>query len=152
EVVVTVQEDGVVRGRVAGFGLWRAISGRLEAGDPLTRYAAPEVFEDPTRLDLRSDIFSLGCLLYEMLCGQPAFLDRPRTAEQGGPNYEPVATRVACPLGIAAAIERALELDPRDRFADIFEFAGALFPEEREATEPFGVVDVPKPVGHPEVK
>ena len=40
-------------------------------GTPATM--SPEQFDDPDGVDFRSDIYGLGCVLYEMLCGQPAY-------------------------------------------------------------------------------
>jgi eukaryotic-like serine/threonine-protein kinase len=70
--------------------------------------------------DARSDQFSLGCVLYELLTGLPAF-DRPTTAEVNAalletdpPSLDQVNPRV--PRPVAWIVERCLAKDPHDRY------------------------------------
>src|SRR5207248_1063748 len=95
---------------VSDFGIARAI--RAAAGASLTAtgiaigtpgYMSPEQGVASARVDERTDIYSLGCVLYEMLAGEPPFT---------GPSAE--------------SIVRALAKTPADRFATAAEFAGAL--------------------------
>src|SRR5438874_10847462 len=122
---------------VSDFGIARAIT--AAAGGKLTEtgiavgtpgYMSPEQAAARGRVDERSDIYSLGCVLYEMLAGEPPFT---------GPSAESIvrqhlaaapprvsAMRAAVPRAIEEAIVRALAKTPADRFATAAEFAGAL--------------------------
>ncbi len=142
DVLLAVHEKGVTA-RVAEFGLWRALSCVVDEDPARARYSAPELFDPNAPLDKRSDIFSLGCILYEMLAGAPPFLDRAGLTSDGRPDYEPLATRVAgCPLEIAAVVERALELNPDDRYPDVAAFARVLLDEEEAEPPPRRVREV----------
>ncbi len=139
DVLLAVTQGGVTA-RVTEFGLWRALGGADGTGQPppsYARYLAPELFVPGARLDARTDVFSLGCVLYEMLTGHAPFAEQPRLDPRGGPAYEPLAAVMAdCPLALAAAVERALELDPEYRYPDIASFARGLFGTEEPESEP----------------
>jgi Tol biopolymer transport system component/tRNA A-37 threonylcarbamoyl transferase component Bud32 len=122
---------------VADFGIARAVS--EAGGDRLTRtgtslgtptYMSPEQIAGEADLDGRSDLYSLGCVLYEMLAGLPPF---------SGPTVESVtrqhlvveprpvtSIRPAVPAEVAAALQRALAKNPADRFNPVGQFADAL--------------------------
>src|SRR6184192_825663 len=121
---------------VTDFGIARAIT--AAGGEKLTgtgiavgtpAYMSPEQAASAP-VDERSDIYSLGCVLYEMLAGEPPFT---------GPSAESIvrqhlaaapprvsAMRAAVPPAIEEGIVRALAKTPADRFATAAEFAGAL--------------------------
>lgn len=84
-LVAKAQGETVVK--VIDFGLAKALDQPLTEDSQLTlgflagtpEYMGPEVFknaEDPTDLDTRSDVYSLGIILYELLCGQRPFVTR----------------------------------------------------------------------------
>ena len=122
---------------VADFGIARAVS--AAGGDRLTEtglslgtptYMSPEQAAGSDDLDGRSDLYSLGCVLYEMLAGEPPFTG-PTAAGviQQHITVEPrsiTQLRPAVPASVAEAISRALAKTPADRFNPVGQFAEAL--------------------------
>ena len=121
---------------VADFGLAKA----LEAGgaDQLTQtgmtvgtpqYMSPEQAAAGP-VDARSDIYSLGCMLYEMLAGEPPYLGRSAQAIAAKRLLDPVprlrTLRDNVPEILEQAVTRALARAPADRFPTAAEFARAL--------------------------
>jgi len=131
---------------VADFGIARAIV--VAGGEKLTTsgvvvgtpvYMSPEQAMGSRDVDGRSDVYSLGCVLYEMLAGQPPFTGP--TGESLVHQHLSVAPRSvadlrpAVPAGIARALGQALAKTPADRFETAARFAEALPPWE-SATMP----------------
>ncbi len=120
---------------VADFGVARAVS---EVAEKLTAtgmivgtptYMSPEQASGDKAIDGRSDIFGLGCVVYEMLAGEPPFKGPNPQATlmrrfMGPPR--PLRPMVAIPEHVEAAIVRALAKDPDERFATADQFARAL--------------------------
>ena len=122
---------------VADFGIARAVTeagaGRLtETGLSLgtPQYMSPEQATAERELDGRSDVYSLACVLYEMLAGEPPY-SGPTTqsiiakvlteAPRGVRNARPTV-----PGHVEAAIQKAMAKLPADRFRGAAEFADAL--------------------------
>ncbi|HEU4699204.1 MAG TPA: serine/threonine-protein kinase [Gemmatimonadales bacterium] len=136
---------------VADFGIARAVS--RAAGDVVTStglvlgtpaYMSPEQASGDPALDGRSDLFSLGCVLYEMLAGEPPF---------AGPTAQVIAARriagVVPPLApvrpdvppeVERLVGRALARVPAARFRDAGEMLAAL---ERAARGEFSETGAP---------
>jgi TolB-like protein/tetratricopeptide (TPR) repeat protein len=122
---------------VTDFGIARAIdvagSARLTetglaVGTPA--YMSPEQSGARESLDGRSDVYSLGCVAYEMLGGEPPFTGASPLAVMARHAVDPVpplrTLRPGLPRGVAHAIERALAKIPADRFATAGAFANEL--------------------------
>ncbi len=93
-------------------------------------YMSPEQASGATRLDGRSDIYSLGCVLYEMLSGDPPFTGNTPQAMIVAHLSEPppplASKRPGISPALAATVHRALEKKPSDRYANAGEFRDAL--------------------------
>jgi hypothetical protein len=124
---------------VADFGIAKAISAAepesltasgIAIGTP--EYMSPEQGSGATDVDHRTDIYAVGCVLYEMLAGAPPFTGRTAQTVLARHRHEPPP-----PLGvvrpnlapeIGQAVERALAKIPADRFPTAAAFAASLGP------------------------
>jgi eukaryotic-like serine/threonine-protein kinase len=122
---------------VADFGIARALgasgdsrltSTGVRFGTPL--YMSPEQALGDPSLDRRSDIYSLGCVLYEMIGGSPPYtgasLHAVISGHVGGKPPPLTTRRTGVPAGLRATIETSLAREPADRFQTAAEFARAL--------------------------
>ena len=122
---------------VTDFGISRALgiasaNALTGAGSPIgtLAYMSPEQVDGRPDVDGRSDIYSLGCVVYEMFAGRRAFdgttfgqlLHQQRASQP--PALE--SLRPDVPVGISKAIVRALEKNPDARFQTAGKFADAL--------------------------
>jgi serine/threonine-protein kinase len=132
---------------VADFGIARAIS--AAGGERLTEsglavgtpeYMSPEQASGDSHLDGRSDVYSLGCVLYEMLAGEPPFYGRTAQAVLARQRSEPppslVVVRPNVPQAVQAVIETALAKVSADRFATAGQFIDALSSARRTPNRP----------------
>jgi serine/threonine-protein kinase len=91
---------------------------------------SPEQAAGETNIGAATDVYALGCVLYEMLVGEPPYTGRTPQAVLARvmqAELDPVHQhRRSVPLNVEAAIERALEKVPADRFATAGDFARAL--------------------------
>src|SRR5216110_2968534 len=133
--IIIDEETG--RAMVTDFGIARALTdsgdSRLTAtgmaiGTPA--YMSPEQSAGDRAIDGRSDLYSLGVVGYQMLCGQPPFVasntpsmlvkhlsERPIPVDERWPDLPPDLSR---------AVMMCLEKDPEDRFPNAAAFAAAL--------------------------
>ena len=119
---------------LSDFGLAkrvRSVSGITDTGQFLgtVNYTAPEQVEG-AEVDARTDIYALGCVLYECLTGEPPFRREEEVATVMAHLHEkapPVtALRPDCPPGQARVVAKMLEKDPDDRFQNCDELIDAL--------------------------
>ncbi|PKL93483.1 MAG: hypothetical protein CVV20_03430, partial [Gemmatimonadetes bacterium HGW-Gemmatimonadetes-1] len=130
---------------VADFGIALAVQSAggqrmtqtgLSLGTP--QYMSPEQAMGEKQIDERSDVYALGAVMYEMLVGEAPFT---------GPSVQAIVARLitevprgmaaqrkAVPVQVEAAVMRALEKLPADRFATAGDFARALQGQGDSAT------------------
>src|SRR5881296_3373508 len=124
---------------VSDFGIARAIT--AAGGEKLTgtgiavgtpAYMSPEQAAASARVDERSDIYSLGCVLYEMLAGEPPYTGPSAQIVIAKRLTDPVPSvrrlRDTIPPAIDGAVSKALAKAPADRFVTAAQFAEALTP------------------------
>ena len=122
---------------VADFGIALAVSAAggsrltetgLSVGTPY--YMSPEQATGDRTLMPASDVYALGCILYEMLVGDPPFTGSTAQAVLGkiisGDARRPTEARPSVPANVEGAIMRSLERVPADRFHDAEAFRRAL--------------------------
>jgi len=132
---------------VSDFGIARALD--ASGGNRITEtgmavgtpaYMSPEQASAGRTIDARSDIYSLGCVVYEMLGGQPPFTGPTPQAVLARHTLDPVPSlrtlRPTVPVALQDVIERALAKMPADRFASALEFSEALDRARREPVAP----------------
>lgn len=109
-------------------GATRLTETGLSVGTP--QYMSPEQAMGDRELDARSDIYSLGAMLYEMLAGDPPYTGSTAQAIVAKVITEkPVPVnmhRDTVPVHVAASVQKALAKLPADRFANAADFAAAL--------------------------
>ena len=122
---------------VSDFGIALAVS--AAAGERLTQtgiavgtpaYMSPEQATSERGVDARSDVYSLGCVLYEMLAGEPPYTGPTAQALITKRLVDPVPAvrrlRAAVPVGVEHALTKALAKVPADRWPSAVAFAEAL--------------------------
>ncbi len=122
---------------VADFGIARALE--QAGGASITQtgvavgtptYMSPEQASGAQDLDGRTDIYALGCVLYQMLAGTPPYAGVTPLAVMKRHSHDPVPSvrtvRDTIPVTVEHAISRALAKVPTDRYQTAGEFASAL--------------------------
>ena len=116
---------GIARLRAVGMKLTREGAG---VGTP--EYMSPEQCRGDGDIDQRADIYALGILLYELLCGHPPFMAEGYAAVAHAHIYEPPLPPAAINPAIGSAIQsvilRALRKDREERYATAREMGEAL--------------------------
>ena len=125
-----VMRDDTGRIVLMDFGTGRsagALNKNDRAGTPL--YMAPEVIEEGQQ-SVRSDVYSLGVLLYYLVTGDypvnARTIDQLREAHAHREHRWLSEVRPDLPVGFMQVVERAIALDPEDRFANASELLAAL--------------------------
>jgi eukaryotic-like serine/threonine-protein kinase len=122
---------------LADFGIALAASAAVEerltgTGVPLgtPEYMSPEQAAGEPELDARSDVYSLACVVYEMLAGEPPYTGRTAHAVLAKQLTDPVPSvrrlRPTVPAVMERALMRALSSTPGDRFPSPDAFVEAL--------------------------
>jgi serine/threonine protein kinase len=137
---------------VCDFGIARAIT--ATGGGQLTEvgalvgtlaYMSPEQIDGSQYIDGRADIYSLGCVLFEMLVGEPPFRGSTLTAvimgQLSSPAPSPRLFRELVPEAVDAAARKAMASLPADRFSTAAQFAEALGTPRPSEPTPAAVPD-----------
>jgi len=122
---------------VADFGIALAVTAAADqrvthtgfaVGTP--DYMSPEQAAGERTLDARSDVYSLACVLYEMLAGEPPYTGPTAQSLIAKVMVDPVPSvrrlRATVPPGVDQALGKALAKAPADRFASMAAFTAAL--------------------------
>ncbi len=128
---VLLNGDG--QAKVTDFGIARSLDtdGMTQTGAVLgtSNYIAPEQASGQ-RVGAHSDVYALGTVVYESLAGEVPFLGESFVAVAMKHVHEPppnlLDVRNDVPPRVAAAVDRALEKDPEQRFASMADFAAEL--------------------------
>ena len=128
---VMVTSSGAVK--VMDFGIARALADtaatmtQTSAVMGTARYLSPEQAQG-LDVDGRSDLYSVGCLLYELLAGRTPFQGDPVSLvyQHLGETPKPPSTYRPLPQGIEAVTLHALEKDPDERYQDAASFRADL--------------------------
>ena len=123
-----VADFGIALAAARSDGNTRLTETGMSLGTP--QYMAPEQAMGDRDVNLKADIYALGCVLYEMLVGEPPF---------AGPSPQAIVARIlteqprglvvqrsTIPPNVEAATLKALQKLPADRFASAAQFAEAL--------------------------
>ena len=117
----------------------------MSLGTP--EYMSPEQATAERELDARSDVYALGCVLYEMLAGEPPYVAHTAQAVIAKMFVDPVPSvrrlRTTVPEGIERALKQALAKDPADRTTSAVAFAEALTQPAVSATRTASIAVLP---------
>jgi serine/threonine-protein kinase len=139
-IMLTEFEDQADFVKILDFGIAKVISEETENSSQLTRTG--EVFGSPLymspeqcrgkKLDARSDIYSLGCVLFRTLTGQPAFFGQDlveclyKHVNETAPRLNDVAPELGIPEELELIVQKCLQKDQADRYQSMVDLKEAL--------------------------
>jgi serine/threonine protein kinase len=153
ENIMLVRHNGDEWAKVLDFGIAKIqqpegkrdveiTEANLVVGTP--QYMSPEQCSQTGPLDLRSDVYSLGIIIYEMLTGRVPFTGESATVimmkQVQDPPPSVLSSRPDLPAGVDAVIKQALAKQPVDRFQSAGDLSMALAKSLSEAGEASAVV------------
>jgi serine/threonine-protein kinase len=146
----TRRSDGSALIKVLDFGISKALAHEGQTARSVAHttqgvlgspcYMSPEQVQRPRAVDTRSDIWSIGVILYELLAGAPPFIAETPLSIWSAVMTTPApsirALRPDVPEGLDDVIRKCLEKEQASRYADIIELASALGPYTTTGTAP----------------
>ncbi len=138
--------------KVTDFGLVKSLTtgeAHTQTGMALgtPEYMSPEQIRDASKVDQRTDMWALGCILYELVCGQRPFTGPDRISVFNrivAGDFQPPRECVPdLPDDLDAAIHSLLTLDPAQRLAKASDLAAVLYPQGTPPPPP-GQLRVPE--------
>ncbi len=139
-IMLTEFEDQTDFIKILDFGIAKVITEETENSSQLTRtgevfgsplYMSPEQCRGKS-LDARSDIYSLGCVMFRTLTGQPAFFGQDlveclyKHVNEPAPSLNEVAPEANIPADLEAIVLKSLNKDPLARYQSMGELREAL--------------------------
>ncbi|MBX9669034.1 MAG: protein kinase [Candidatus Obscuribacterales bacterium] len=139
-IMLTEFEDQIDVVKILDFGIAKVVSEENENSSQLTRtgevfgsplYMSPEQCRGKS-LDARSDIYSLGCVMFRTLTGQPAFFGQDlveclyKHVNEPAPSLNEVAPEANVPPELEAVVLKSLNKDPLARYQSMGELREAL--------------------------
>ncbi len=137
-VFLARDQTGAETVKVLDFGIAKLLAGRSDArtqaghivGTP--EYMAPEQAQALTNIDHRADIYSFGCMLYELLVGRPPHvgdnIPSILVAQLQETPVSPTKIRRDIPVELERIVLRCLAKQPENRFQSMEELRAALMP------------------------
>ena len=147
-VLLAPTADGLVP-KVTDFGLVKSLydqRGDTQQGMSLgtPEYMSPEQIRDASKIDERSDMWGLGCVLYELVCHRRAFQGADKMGTFNlivkGRYAPPRELAPEIPANVAEAIRRLLEVDPRARLSSCDALFDLLYEQSEHQA---GRIDAP---------
>ncbi len=126
DYVWTVNDGENITGLVDDWGLRQATSSAVGAFEP-GPFTAPEVLDDPSASDRRTDVYGVGAIAYYALTGRPPVSGADlEGAIRAGDVAAPSAFEPSLPAAVDDVVMRALAADPADRYDSAYAFREAF--------------------------
>jgi serine/threonine protein kinase len=140
-LTTSLERPDVAGSIVVGKVQWQSNPPREIVGTP--ECMSPEQARAHDRVDIRSDIYSLGCTLYYLLAKRYPYGSRPQDATEQillahvDNSFAPILDRNDIPKGLEEVLKRLLAKEPEKRYQTPLEVAHALEPFARPTPPPF---------------
>lgn len=148
DIMVNIDGD-IISVKLIDFGCAKIVSkavggeGRIPTADIPGRalYMSPEQCQG-LKTDFRSDVYSLGCVMYEAIVGHPPIEGNSfvstiyKQVSEAVPSFSTRRPDLAIPTEIEAIVSKAIEKDPAKRYQSISEITNALRQIENERQKP----------------